>query len=135
MNTGHEGSMTTLHANTPRDGLGRLENMVCMAGFDMPIKNIRTQISSAIDIVVQLQRQEDGKRRVTSIQEVTGMEGDMITMSEIFCFRRDGRSEDGSIRGKFIATGVVPTFVRDLKSKGIEIPHSVFTSDLTNNGF
>ncbi|GIC79612.1 CpaF family protein [Moritella sp. F3] len=135
MNTGHEGSMTTLHANTPRDGLGRLENMVCMAGFDMPIKNIRTQISSAIDVVVQLQRQEDGKRRVTSIQEVTGMEGDMITMSEIFCFRREGKSEDGSIRGKFIATGVVPTFIRDLKSKGIEIPQSVFTSDLANNGF
>lgn len=135
MNTGHEGSMTTLHANTPRDGLGRLENMVCMAGFDMPIQNIRTQISSAIDIVIQLQRQEDGKRRVTSIQEVTGMEGDMITMSEIFTFRREGRDQDGLIRGKFIATGVVPTFVRDFKAKGIDLPHSLFTSDMLTNGF
>ena len=135
MNTGHEGSMTTLHANTPRDGLGRLENMVCMAGFDMPVHNIRTQISSAIDVVVQLQRQEDGKRRITSIQEVTGMEGDMITMSEIFTFRREGINDDGSIKGKYAATGVVPTFVRKLKDKGIDIPHSLFIVDMLSNGF
>ncbi|QUM76590.1 CpaF family protein [Moritella sp. 24] len=135
MNTGHEGSMTTLHANTPRDGLGRLENMVCMAGFDMPVQNIRTQISSAIDIVIQLQRQEDGKRRVTSIQEVTGMEGEMITMSEIFTFKREGKTADGLIQGKFIATGVVPTFVRDFKAKGIDISHNIFTSDMLNHSF
>lgn len=135
MNTGHEGSMTTLHANNPRDGLGRLENMVCMSGFDMPVQNIRTQISSAIDLVVQLQRQEDGKRRVTSIQEVTGMEGEMITMSEIFKFRREGKGEDGLIRGKFISTGVVPTFVRDLKAKGINISHNLFTTDMLPNNF
>jgi len=135
MNTGHEGSMTTLHANSPRDGLGRLENMVCMAGFDMPIHNIRTQISSAIDIVIQLQRQEDGKRRVTSIQEVTGMEGDMITMSEIFTFKRAGKTEDGMIKGSFRPTGVVPTFIRELKDKGIDIPHSLFTTDMLSTGF
>lgn len=135
MNTGHEGSMTTLHANSPRDGLGRLENMVCMAGFDMPIHNIRTQISSAIDIVIQLQRQEDGKRRVTSIQEVTGMEGDMITMSEIFTFKRAGKTEDGMIKGAFRPTGVVPTFIRELKDKGIDIPHSLFTTDMLSTGF
>ncbi len=135
MNTGHEGSMTTLHANSPRDGLGRLENMVCMAGFDMPVHNIRTQISSAIDIVIQLQRQEDGKRRVTSIQEVTGMEGDMITMSEIFTFKRAGKTEDGMIKGSFVATGVVPTFIRELKDKGIDIPHSIFITDMLTNGF
>lgn len=126
MNTGHEGSLTTLHANSPRDALGRLENMVCMAGFDMPIQNTRSQISSSIDVVIQLQRQEDGQRRVTSIQEVLGMEGSIITMSEIFTFRREGIKDNGSIKGKFIATGVVPVFAERLRTKGINLPHSLF---------
>ncbi|GLP94905.1 CpaF family protein [Paraferrimonas sedimenticola] len=129
MNTGHEGSLTTLHANSPRDALARLENMVCMGGFDMPVKNIREQISSAIDLVVQLERQEDGRRRITSIQEINGMEGDVITMSEIFKFQRRGKDSDGEIVGEFKATGVVPNFNNDLKAKGISLPHTIFGLD------
>jgi len=126
MNTGHEGSLTTLHANNPRDALGRLENMICMGGFEMPIHNIRAQISSAIDVVVQLQRQEDGCRRITSIQEVTGMEGDVITMSEIFTFRREAKNAQGQVIGRYEATGVIPLFHQQLTTKGIELPHSLF---------
>ncbi|PKG73779.1 pilus assembly protein CpaF [Shewanella sp. GutCb] len=126
MNTGHEGSLTTLHANSPRDALGRLEYMVCMAGFDMPVSNIRTQVASAIDLVVQLERQEDGGRRVTSIQEINGMEGDIITMSEIFRFSRSGIDEDGHIIGQFEATGVIPGFHTKLMQHGIELPYHLF---------
>ncbi|WP_367277890.1 CpaF family protein [uncultured Shewanella sp.] len=126
MNTGHEGSLTTLHANSPRDALGRLEYMVCMAGFDMPVSNIRTQIASAIDMVVQLERQEDGRRRLTSIQEINGMEGDIITMSEIFRFTRKGIDEEGMIIGEFEATGVIPSFHAKLKQHGIELPYHLF---------
>ncbi len=128
MNTGHEGSLTTLHANSCRDALSRLENMVCMAGFDMPVKNIRTQIASAINVVVQLERQEDGKRRVVSISEITGMEGEVITLSDLFVFRRRGRDKDGNILGEFQATGVIPRFYDDLVSKGINLSHSLFGS-------
>lgn len=126
MNTGHEGSLTTLHANTPRDALSRLEYMVCMAGFEMPVSNIRAQIASAIDVVVQLERQEDGRRRVTSIQEINGMEGDVITMSEIFKFTRSGRDSEGHIKGEFYATGVIPGFHSKLKQHGIDLPYQLF---------
>jgi pilus assembly protein CpaF len=126
MNTGHEGSLTTLHANSPRDALARLEYMVCMAGFDMPVSNIRTQIASAIDLVVQLERQEDGRRRVISIQEINGMEGDVITMSEIFRFTREGLDKEGRIKGTFAATGVIPGFHTKLKQHGIELPYHLF---------
>ncbi|QQX82309.1 CpaF family protein [Shewanella sp. KX20019] len=126
MNTGHEGSLTTLHANSPRDALGRLEYMVCMAGFDMPVSNIRTQVASAIDLVVQLERQEDGRRRITSIQEINGMEGDIITMSEIFRFSRKGLNDEGEIQGEFEATGVIPGFHTKLKQHGIELPYHLF---------
>ncbi|QSX29646.1 MULTISPECIES: CpaF family protein [Shewanella] len=129
MNTGHEGSLTTLHANSPRDALGRLEYMVCMAGFEMPVSNIRTQIASAIDLVVQLERQEDGRRRVTSIQEINGMEGDVITMSELFHFVRNGVDADGMIKGSFEATGVIPGFHRRLKQYGIDLPYHLFNCD------
>ncbi|ALO34033.1 pilus assembly protein CpaF [Colwellia sp. MT41] len=135
MNTGHEGSLTTLHANSPRDALGRLENMICMGGFDMPIHNIRAQISSAIDVVVQLQRQEDGCRRITSIQEVTGMEGDVITMSEIFTFKREDKDEQGNIIGSYQATGVIPEFHRQLALKGIDLPYSLFGIDESTVNF
>lgn len=128
MNTGHEGSLTTLHANSPRDALGRLEYMVCMAGFDMPVSNIRTQIASAIDLVVQLERLEDGTRRVTSIQEINGMEGEVITMSEIFRFVREGREQNGDIIGKFNSTGVIPGFHSKLKQHGIDLPFELFNS-------
>lgn len=126
MNTGHEGSLTTLHANSPRDALGRLEYMVCMAGFDMPVSNIRTQVASAIDVVVQLERQEDGRRRITSIQEINGMEGDIITMSEIFTFKRKGVDDEGNIEGYFEATGVIPGFHTKLKQHGINLPYQLF---------
>ena len=135
MNTGHEGSLTTLHANSPRDALARLENMVCMAGFDMPIKNIRSQIASAIDVVIQLVRQEDGQRRVVSVQEVNGMEGDIITMSEIFNFARHGKDDSGNIIGEFNATGVVPIFNKALKDKGINLPISIFGVGAENVNF
>lgn len=128
MNTGHEGSLTTLHANSPRDALGRLEYMVCMAGFDMPVSNIRTQIASAINLVVQLERLEDGTRRVTSIQEINGMEGEVITMSEIFRFVREGRDQNGDIIGKFNSTGVIPGFHSKLKQHGIDLPFELFNS-------
>jgi len=135
MNTGHEGSLTTLHANTPRDALGRLENMICMGGFEMPIHNIRAQISSAIDVVIQLQRHEDGCRRITSIQEITGMEGDVITMSEIFAFKREERNAQGEVIGHYEATGVIPLFHQQLTIKGIDLPHSIFGVDISNMDF
>ncbi|PKH02739.1 pilus assembly protein CpaF [Psychromonas sp. MB-3u-54] len=129
MNTGHEGSLTTLHANTPRDALGRMENMVCMAGFDMPMKNIRAQITSAINVVIQLQRHEDGCRRITSVQEINGMEGEIITMSEIFKFERTGKDADGNIQGDYKATGIVPNFNNQLKLKGIDLPNTIYGVD------
>ncbi|TLU61471.1 CpaF family protein [Thalassotalea litorea] len=129
MNTGHEGSLTTLHANNPRDSLSRMENMVCMSGFDMPVVNIRSQIASAIDVVVQLQRHEDGKRRIVSIQEINGMEGDIITMSEIFKFERRGRDEDGNVLGGYKATGVIPNFNGHLQARGIVLPNSIYGAD------
>ncbi|WP_411722667.1 CpaF family protein [Marinobacter sp. F4216] len=130
MNTGHEGSLTTLHANTPRDALSRLENMVCMTGMDIPVKNIRTQIASAIDLVVQLQRHEDGRRRVVSISEICGMEGEVITLSEIFAFKRKGRDEQGNVLGEYGATGVIPHFHEKLSSCGVEIPIGMFESKM-----
>ncbi|WP_137165996.1 CpaF family protein [Salinimonas lutimaris] len=129
MNTGHEGSLATLHANSPRDALARLENMICMGGFDMPVRNIRAQIASAIDVVIQTQRLEDGSRRIISIQEITGMEGEVITMSELFTYERNGFTDQNKVNGSFRATGVVPLFHRQLTAKGISMPHSIFGVD------
>ncbi len=126
MNTGHDGSLTTIHANTPRDALSRIENMFAMAGWNMPVKNIRAQTASAIHIVIQLQRHEDGCRRVVSIQEINGMEGDVITMSELFHFQRRGVDKDGAVIGDYAATGIVPTFLEAFRFKGIELPMSMF---------
>ncbi|MFM0733075.1 CpaF family protein [Paraburkholderia sediminicola] len=126
MNTGHEGSMATLHANTPRDALTRLENMVGMAGLTMPIKAIRQQIASAITVVVQASRLTDGRRKLMSIQEVTGMEGDVINMQEIFTFKRTGVDENGMIKGHFCATGVRPKFCDRLAGFGIALPDQMF---------
>ncbi|WP_413111006.1 CpaF family protein [Thaumasiovibrio sp. DFM-14] len=127
MNTGHDGSMTTIHANTPRDAIGRIENMFAMAGWNMPAKNIRAQISSAINIVVQLRRMEDGKRRVTSIAEIDGMEGDVITLTELFHFKRKGLDENGNVIGNYVASGNVPSFIENFKRMGIDIPYSYFS--------
>jgi pilus assembly protein CpaF len=126
MNTGHEGSMATIHANTPRDALSRLEQMIGMAGLPMTIASIRGQIAAAIRVVVQLQRLSDGKRKVTSIAEITGLEGDIIQMQEIFKFVRTGTAPDNSVIGHFQATGVRPRFLADLAAMGIKISGSFF---------
>ena len=127
MNTGHEGSLTTVHANNPRDALARLENMVSMAGLDMPAKAIRKQISSAIHLIIQLSRLEDGSRRVISIQEVEGMEGEIITISEIFRFARRGINEEGVVLGDYCATGIVPKCMATMKQKGLKLDINIFS--------
>jgi pilus assembly protein CpaF len=126
MNTGHEGSMATVHANTPRDAIYRLEQMIGMAGLPMTVSSIRSQIAAAIRLVVQLQRQSDGKRRVTSIAEITGLEGDIIQMQEIYQYVRTGTAEDGTVQGEFRATGVRPRFLVDLLAQGMTIPGKYF---------
>jgi len=126
MNTGHEGSMTTVHANSPRDALKRLEQMVGMAGLPMTIPSIRSQIASAIHLIVQLQRLSDGRRRVTSIGEITGMEGDVIQMQELYRFVKESTDEKGQIQGSYRATGVRPSFLGDLKHIGIVFPPTHF---------
>jgi pilus assembly protein CpaF len=118
--------MATIHANTPRDALSRLEQMIGMAGLPMTIASIRGQIAAAIRVIVQLQRLSDGKRRVTSIAEITGLEGDIIQMQEIYKFVRTATLEDGTVQGHFVATGVRPRFLGDLLAKGIKIPGSYF---------
>jgi pilus assembly protein CpaF len=126
MNTGHEGSMATIHANNPREAISRLEQMIGRAGLPMTIASIRGQIAAAIRIVVQLSRLSDGKRKVTSIAEITGMEGDILQMQEIYKFVRTATLEDGTIQGHFAATGIRPRFLADLVAKGIKIPGSYF---------
>jgi pilus assembly protein CpaF len=126
MNTGHEGSMTTVHANSPRDALKRLEQMVAMTGMGLPVASIRAQIASAITVVMQLQRMPDGRRRVTSIDEIRGMEGDVIQMHEIFKFVKEQTDAKGNLVGHFEATGIRPQFLQDLKPYGIEVPNALF---------
>ena len=126
MNTGHEGSMATIHANTPRDALTRLENMISMAASMLPGKAMRQQISAAIGVVVQVARLTDGKRKVVAIQEITGMEGEIITMQEIFTFRQTGIAQDGTVSGHFQASGVRPQFLDRLRAFGVVVPESLF---------
>ncbi|MBI1891472.1 MAG: CpaF family protein [Burkholderiales bacterium] len=126
MNTGHEGSMTTIHANSPRDALTRLENMVGMAGLTVSSKALRQQVVSAISVVIQIARLPDGKRKITSIQEITGMEGDMVSMQEIYAFRQTGVAPDGTVIGRFQATGIRPLFVDRLRVRGIALPDGLF---------
>ncbi len=126
MNTGHEGSMVTVHANAPRDALTRIENMLGMAGLQLPPKAMRQQISSALNAVVQVARLSDGRRKVVSLQEITGMEGEIVTMQEIFCFQQTGIDKDGNVTGRFRATGVRPKFLERIKAYGIAIPEELF---------
>jgi pilus assembly protein CpaF len=128
MNTGHEGSLTTVHANTPRDALMRLETMVAMANFDIPTEFIRKFISSAINIVIQAARLVDGRRKVISLQEITGMEGDTITMQEIFSFERKRVDEKGNVRGTFKFNGIRPKFLERFKVAGIDFNQDLFHS-------
>ena len=126
MNTGHEGSLTTIHANTPRDAIARLENMVSMAGINLPHKAARQQIASAITVIVQVNRLTDGQRKVTSIQEITGMEGEIITMQEIFAFKQTGMAADGKVSGHVQATGIRPKFADKLRNHGVNLPDAMF---------
>jgi len=126
MNTGHDGSLTTIHANSPRDALSRVENMVSMTGITFPIKALRSQIASAIDVVIQVSRLEDGKRKVVSVQEINGMEGEIITMSEIFRFEREGLDKNNNVLGRLCPTGIVPAFHNELRCKGVELPVELF---------
>jgi pilus assembly protein CpaF len=126
MNTGHEGSMATIHANNPREAVSRLEQMIGMAGLPMSQTSIRGQIAAAVRLIVQLQRMSDGKRRITSIAEITGMEGDILQMQEIFKFVREKTDPDGAIHGHFEATGVRPRFLTDLAAKGVTLPGHYF---------
>jgi len=126
MNTGHEGSLTTIHANTPRDALSRVETMILFAGTNLPNRAMREQISSALDVIVQVSRLTDGTRRVTSVTEVTSMEGEVITMQEIYRFRRRGISAEGKVVGQFEATGVRPQFVERLQIAGVDLPPHLF---------
>ena len=131
MNTGHEGSMATIHANTPRDAISRLEQMLGMTGMPMTVQSIRSQISNAIHLIVQLTRLSDGQRKVTSVAEVTGMEGEVIQMQEIFRFKRTGLGPNGEIEGHFEATGVRPRFLEDLIALGVALPGDYFEPGVT----
>ena len=126
MNTGHDGSMTTIHANSARDGISRLENMIAMAGIEMPIKAVRSQIASAVNLIVQASRLQDGSRRMTSITEITGMEGDVISMQELFRYERLGLAPDGKIIGRFTATGVRSAYADRFRSWGYDLPASIY---------
>jgi pilus assembly protein CpaF len=129
MNTGHDGSLTTTHANTPRDCIARLEVLTLMSGIELPIRAIREQISSAVHIIIQQSRFPDGSRRVTHVTEITGMEGDIIQLQDIFLFKMEGYGPDGKIRGKFLATGAIPEFYRSLSDRGIQVDLSIFQKD------
>jgi pilus assembly protein CpaF len=126
MNTGHAGSMTTLHANSPRDAQARLETMIMMAGMELPVKAMRQQISSAIDLIVQTNRLQGGPRKITSLMEVMNMEQDMIIMQEIFRYKQLGIDQNGRAFGQFEATGVRPSFVPRLEASGIKLPSNLF---------
>ncbi|HYH98108.1 ATPase, T2SS/T4P/T4SS family [Hyalangium sp.] len=129
MNTGHDGSLTTLHANTPRDAIARLETMVLMSGMELPVKAIREQIASAVHMIVQQTRFSDGTRKICFITEVSGMEVDIVTLQDIFYYKQDGFTDDNKVRGRFVASGFVPKFYDDLQRKGIPVNMSIFRED------
>jgi pilus assembly protein CpaF len=126
MNTGHEGSLGTIHANSPRDAMARIENMILMAGLDLPMRAIREQIASAIHVIVQIARLSDGTRRVTNVSEVTGMEGDIVTMQDLFRFQQRGIDNDGRVTGEFRGTGIRPRFADKFEIAGIYLPPDLF---------
>jgi pilus assembly protein CpaF len=126
MNTGHDGSMTTVHANSPRDVISRLEVMVTQGGATMPLPAIRQQIAAAVDLVVQCTRMSDGSRRITSVTEVTGMEGEVVTLQDLFVFEKRGVNQEGRVIGRFAATGIRPKFYEKLLAAGIRLPMEMF---------
>jgi pilus assembly protein CpaF len=125
MNTGHDGSMTTAHSNSPRDTLARIETMAMMAGMDLPVRAIREQVASAINMIVHQERMRDGSRKVVNITEVSGMEGDVITMTDIFLFEQSGY-EEGKVIGRLRPTGLRPKFIDKIEASGIHLPASIF---------
>ncbi len=133
MNTGHDGSLTTAHANTPRDCIARLEVMTLMSGLDLPVRAIREQIASAVDMIVQQSRFPDGSRRVTHITEVTGMEGEIVQLQDIFLFKQEGYDANGKVKGRYVATGNIPEFYQDLSQRGIPVDLSIFKTPERNN--
>ena len=133
MNTGHEGSMTTVHANTPRDAVSRLESMVAMTNMNLPEKSVRQQIASAITIVVQATRMSDGTRKITAISEITGMEESVISMQEIFSFQKKGIGPDGRVIGTFVPSRIRPRFLERLRVSGIVLPPSLFDKEMQVN--
>ena len=126
MNTGHDGSISTLHANNPRDALARLETMVLMAGMDLPLRAIREQVASAIDFIVHQSRLPDGSRKIVKVTEVAGMEGDIITMQDLFVFEQTGFNEKGRVMGKHVPTGIVPHCMEKLQAYGENLPANIF---------
>jgi len=128
MNTGHEGSLTTVHANSTRDALARIESMILMAGLDLPMKAIREQIGSALHLVIQLVRFSDGRRRIEAVSEITGMEGEVVTMQDLFRFERRGIEADGRIRGALEPTGIRPSFAELFEQSGIGFDWSALTA-------
>jgi pilus assembly protein CpaF len=126
MNTGHDGSLTTIHANSPRDALYRLDTMVAMANLNLPDKAIRHQVASALNLVIQVSRMADGTRRVINISEITGMEGEVITMQDIFVFERTGINPEGKVTGRFRATGIRPKASERMASAGVQLPMELF---------
>jgi pilus assembly protein CpaF len=126
MNTGHDGSLTTLHANTPRDAISRMETMVLMSGMDLPLKVVRQQIASAVDLIIQQTRLKDGSRKVTAITEVVGMEGDIVVLTDIFKFEQTGLGQNGKILGELKATGIRPIFTPRLEAAGFKLGAEVF---------
>jgi pilus assembly protein CpaF len=129
MNTGHDGSLTTVHSNSPRDAISRLETLVLMAGMDLPLKVVRTQISSAIDLIVQQTRLKDGQRKVTSITEVAGMEGDVVVLTDIFKFNQTGVTQDGKVLGDLRPTGIRPLFTPRLEASGYKLGSEIFMAN------
>jgi pilus assembly protein CpaF len=131
MNTGHDGSLTTLHANTPRDALSRLETMISMANLELPERAMRQQIASAINLVIQVSRLSDGSRKLMQVSEIVGMEGDIITMQDIFVYEREGMGDNDKVLGHFRATGIRPRFSDRLKSYGIDLSALLFSNPVT----
>jgi len=127
MNTGHDGSLTTVHSNSPRDCVRRLETLCLMSGMDLPARAIREQLAGAVDLIVQQARFSDGTRKITTITEISGMEGDIITLQDLFIFKRSGIDKEGRIKGSYLSTGIVPSFTKELKEMGIKVDHSIFT--------
>ena len=132
MSTGHDGSMTTVHSNNPREAIGRLETLCLMAGMDLPVRAIREQIAGAVDLIVQISRLSDGSRKIMSIAEVQGIQGDTLTLQEVFEFKETGFDKNRKIIGQFLSKGLIPKFIQELKERGIGIPKDLFSNEAAN---